>query len=167
MATRKPPAGDAATPGTLTALPPAAEVTLERILTDNRSLLDVLNAAVEQMTWLRSTDAAMVKLCQQYAQSIDDAVSIADELEEITPHLQALEDEGVDITALVKRIRAIAATADVIKVIGWIGPHAANTLRDLGGTPAERKGLEADAPVKSRLQAIREGSKDRRPASSP
>lgn len=42
------------------------------------------------------------------------------------------------------------------KVTVWAGTHLLNTLKALGGTPAERKALAVDAPVKGRLRELRE-----------
>lgn len=37
----------------------------------------------------------------------------------------------------------------------YLGPHLLNTLRALGGTPAERKALQVDAPVAGKLAQLR------------
>lgn len=41
------------------------------------------------------------------------------------------------------------------KMVGWLGPHLANTLKSLGGAPAERKALGVDKAVKGRLAELR------------
>jgi len=41
------------------------------------------------------------------------------------------------------------------KMVGWLGPHLANTLKSLGGAPAERKALGVERAVKGRLAELR------------
>lgn len=43
------------------------------------------------------------------------------------------------------------------KSVGWLGPHLANTLRSLGGTPGERKALGIEAQVRGKLAELRAG----------
>ena len=43
------------------------------------------------------------------------------------------------------------------KAVGWLGPHLANALRSLGGTPAERKALGIEETVRGKLAEIRAG----------
>ena len=141
-------------------LPPPAP-TAQDILENEGSLTEVLNAAVAEMRWITASDAAMIKLAQEQATAIDAAIHAYAELSELYPPLESLERDGVDISAIVKRIAALEKLTESIKVIGWIGPHLANTLRDLGGAPGQRKGLEADAPIKSKLNQLRDASKTR------
>ena len=41
------------------------------------------------------------------------------------------------------------------KAVGWLGPHLANALRALGGTPAERKALGIEEQVRGKLAELR------------
>ncbi len=50
--------------------------------------------------------------------------------------------------------RTIDAAEDQ-KTVGWVGPHLANTLRALGGAPAERKALGIEEPVRGKLAELR------------
>src|SRR5947209_6682499 len=45
--------------------------------------------------------------------------------------------------------------ADDHKTVGWIGPHLANVLRALGGSPAERKALGLEQQVRGKLAELR------------
>jgi len=47
------------------------------------------------------------------------------------------------------------------KMVGWLGPHLANTLKSLGGAPAERKALGVERAVKGRLAELRAAREDR------
>ncbi len=49
----------------------------------------------------------------------------------------------------------IETAEDRAKVLGWHGPHLLNTLRALGGTPAERKALGVEERVGGRLAELR------------
>ncbi len=60
--------------------------------------------------------------------------------------------------ALVALALAYARTIDTAedkKTVGWVGPHLANTLRALGGAPAERKALGIEEPVRGKLAELR------------
>lgn len=70
--------------------------------------------AVAAMHWIKDSDLAAVKLARTYAQRIDKA-------------MEDFEAGLIDSTALNKVL--------------YLGPHLLNTLRALGGTPAERKAL--------------------------
>lgn len=70
--------------------------------------------AVEAMHWIKPSDQAAVKLARTYAARID----------------KAMDDFEAD------RIES----TDLNKVL-YLGPHLLNTLRALGGAPAERKAL--------------------------
>lgn len=159
MTPRKPPTKRAAAKppaeptSNLTALPAITNTSLDQAL-DSGTLLGTLDLAVEQMTWLKTSDAAMVALCRRYAGVIDDAVGITVALDQLMPMLLDLAVE-TDSKTLLKRLGDLERLANVGKVVGWIGPQLANALRDIGGTPGERKGLEVDAPVKSRLEELR------------
>lgn len=50
------------------------------------------------------------------------------------------------------------------KMLGWLGPHLTVALKNLGGTPAERKDLGVETQVKGRLAELR-AARERRNAS--
>lgn len=57
---------------------------------------------------------------------------------------------------------AAAEGGDVsFKMVGWLGPHLANTLKSLGGAPAERKALGVEKAVKGRLAELRAARDER------
>lgn len=140
----------------VTALPTIQSSSLADLLAEP-DLLDTLDGAVEQMTWLKPSDAAMVELCRRYAKTVDDAVSIAEDYAEVAARLWDLA-EAADSKPLMARLAAVEKALNITKIVAWVGPLMANTLRDIGGAPGERKGLEADAPVKSKLQQLREAA---------
>ena len=41
------------------------------------------------------------------------------------------------------------------KAVGWLGPHLANALRALGGTPGDRKALGVEEKVRGKLAELR------------
>jgi len=82
-----------------------------------------VRAAVEDMTWLESTDQAAVDLALKYAERIDEALATG---------------EGQEVTKAL-----------------YLGPHLLNTLRALGGAPAERKALGVEQQVGSKLAQLR------------
>lgn len=49
----------------------------------------------------------------------------------------------------------IEIAEDRAKVLGWHGPHLLNTLRALGGTPADRKSIGVEERVGGRLAELR------------
>jgi hypothetical protein len=64
-------------------------------------------------------------------------------------------DRGMVGLALEYARRIDEATDE--KAVGWLGPHLANALRALGGTPAERKALGIEEQVRGKLAEIRAG----------
>lgn len=62
-------------------------------------------------------------------------------------------DRGMASLAL-EYARRIDAAEDE-KSVGWLGPHLANALRALGGTPAERKALGIEEQVRGKLAELR------------
>ena len=49
----------------------------------------------------------------------------------------------------------IETAEDRPKILGWHGPHLLNTLRALGGTPADRKSIGVEERVGGRLAELR------------
>ena len=41
------------------------------------------------------------------------------------------------------------------KALGWLGPHLLNTIKSVGGTPAERRAIGVESQAKGRLAEIR------------
>ena len=41
------------------------------------------------------------------------------------------------------------------KALGWLGPHLLNTIKAIGGTPAERRAIGAETQAKGRLAELR------------
>jgi len=62
-------------------------------------------------------------------------------------------DQGMVALALEYARKIDAAEDD--KAVGWMGPHLANALRALGGSPAERKALAVDEVVRGKLAVLR------------
>ncbi len=62
-------------------------------------------------------------------------------------------DQGMVNLAL-EYARRIDAAQDE-KAVGWLGPHLANALRSLGGSPAERKALGIEEQVRGKLADLR------------
>ena len=49
------------------------------------------------------------------------------------------------------------------KMVGWLGPHLVNTLKSLGGSPAERQALGVNQEVRGKLAELR-AARERRGA---
>lgn len=111
-------------------------------------LRDAVKDALEAMTWLESSDAALKALALRQAEEIEKAIDRAEELDEVRRELAG------DMSAL-KRLQKLEAMCDVTKTVGWLGPQLQGVLRDLGGTPAARKAMKADKPIGGRLAQIR------------
>lgn len=108
-------------------------------------LRDAVNAAIADMGWLSNSDKAMAALAKRQAQEIETAIDRA----------QELADLARDEPSMYKRLQKLEAMCDVTKTVGWIGPQLQGVLRDLGGTPAARKAMNAEQPVGGRLAQIR------------
>lgn len=72
----------------------------------------------------------------------------------LEPSDQAMVDLAIRYA---KRIEEAAAEGgdQSFKMVGWLGPHLANTLKALGGAPADRKALGVERAVKGRLAELR------------
>ncbi len=89
------------------------------------SLSSDLSAALDHMTWLTPTDGGAVALARLYAHQIDTVVA----------------EHEVGSQELTKAL--------------YLGPHLLNTLRALGGAPAERKALGLEEAVGGKLAQLR------------
>jgi len=107
--------------------------------------------SVEGMSWLRSSDDALVNLAKKYAEQIEAATDRAEMIGD-------LWSEARGDRSLVERLKRLEAMADVAKMVGWLGPQLQGVLRDLGGTPAARAAMKADRPIGGRLAELRAGS---------
>lgn len=93
--------------------------------------------------------------------SAGESVSLVESVTRATAAMHWLGDSDqamVDLAVrYAERIEEAAAEggADSFKMVGWLGPHLANTLKALGGAPAERKALGVDRAVKGRLAELR------------
>lgn len=59
------------------------------------------------------------------------------------------------MVALAKSYAEKIDTSDDAKTVSWCGPHLANVLRALGGTPGDRKALGVEAPIRGKLSVLR------------
>lgn len=114
-------------------------------------LRDAVKAAIEEMTWLTPADKAMKALALRQAEEIEKALDRAEEL------AQLRRDLAGDDSAY-KRLQKLEAMCEVTKTVGWLGPQLQGVLRDLGGAPTARKGMNADKPVGGRLAQLRAGT---------
>lgn len=96
---------------------------------------------------LTDQDAAVVRLAERYAATIDDAAQIAAELDDMDYH----EDT-------VKRVAALSRRVDAQAVIADLGPKLLACLEQLGATPAARSRLKGGATGAgtNRLDAARQ-----------
>lgn len=67
---------------------------------------------------------------------------------------QAMVDLAIRYAERIEQA-AVEGGDQSFKMVGWLGPHLANTLKSLGGAPAERKALGVDKAVKGRLAELR------------
>lgn len=93
------------------------------------SLSESLDATIGAMTWLKPSDGAAVALAALYARQIDTVVA----------------EHEVGSQELTKAL--------------YLGPHLLNTLRALGGAPAERKALGEEESVGGKLAQLRSVAK--------
>jgi len=86
------------------------------------------------VTAVRSSTRNMTWLAESDRAAVDLAIRYAEAIEE----------------------RAANGTDDQAqKALGWLGPHLLNTLKSIGGTPADRAALGVEAEAKGRLAEIR------------
>jgi len=92
---------------------------------------------------------------QSASQSLVDSVTAAvDSMHWLGDSDQAMVDLAIRYAKQIED--AAEQGGDVaFKMVGWLGPHLANTLKSLGGAPAERKALGVDKAVKGRLAELR------------
>lgn len=87
--------------------------------------------------------------------------SLVDSVTAATRAMHWLDDSDQAMVDLAiryaQRIEEAAAEGgdQSFKMVGWLGPHLANTLKSLGGAPAERKALGVERAVKGRLAELR------------
>jgi len=94
-------------------------------------------------------------------------ISLVDSVTTATASMHWLGDTDramVDLAIrYAERIEEAAAEGgdQSFKMVGWLGPHLANTLKSLGGAPAERKALGVEKAVKGRLAELRAARDER------
>lgn len=111
-------------------------------------LREAVKNAISKMTWLDASDEALRALALRQAEEIETAIERAQMLSD-------LYDLAAGDSVIYKRLQALEAQCEVVKVVGLIGPQLTAVLRELGGTPAGRKALKPDQPVGGRLAALR------------
>jgi len=118
----------------------------------NRCMLrDEVAATLAEMKWLGPADRAMRALALKLAEEIDSARARAEEFGELDGSFGPDEDEF-------HRLKRLEAWCDVAKMVGMLGPRLRDVLKDLGGTPATRKGIggtDPDAGRASRVTGLR------------
>lgn len=107
-----------------------------------------VQTALADMAWLQASDEALRTLALRLAGEIELAVERAELFGDVR------EEFGGD-PSMYKRLQRLEAMCDVTKTVGWLGPQLQGVLRDLGGTPAARKAMQADKPIGGRLAQIR------------
>jgi hypothetical protein len=100
------------------------------------------------MTWLTESDRALKALALRAAVEIEEAV-------DRSLVLRDLQRDAAGDESLHKRLKTLEAMCDVTKTVGWLGQQLQGYLRDLGGTPASRKAMQADKPIGGRLAKLR------------
>lgn len=114
-------------------------------------LRDSVAQALQAMTWLGPSDAALKALALRQAEEIETV------LERAAAAAEILRDAQGD-PSVYKRLKALETMCDATKTVGWLGPQLQGVLRDLGGTPAARKAMQPDKPVGGRLAQLRSGA---------
>lgn len=88
-------------------------------------------------------DVALVRLVEQYAQTIDDAAEIADQAALIEP-----EDDNQ-----ARRLQALARRVERQVVLAELGPKLQAGLESLGASPKARAVMEKGGPARGRNDA--------------
>jgi len=107
-----------------------------------------VDAAIAGMTWLTPSDLALADLARTIADQIDGAQERADLLQ--MAYADAGRDEG-----MYKRLQRLEALCDVQRVVAANSQPLLLALRDLGGTPAARKVLDAAGKTGGKLAGLR------------
>lgn len=97
------------------------------------TMVDMVEHSVENMDWLKDSDVAAAALAFKYAKAIDDTFALA-------------SDENMEA-----RIAGLGLSLKALN----LGPHLMNTLKALGGTPADRKALAEGGQVGGKLSSLR------------
>jgi hypothetical protein len=109
---------------------------------------DAVQASIDAMDWLTKADDGMVALALGYADRMQAAVELAEEL--ATAYAEVRGDPGG-----VKRLQKLEASADATKMIGWPGQQLQGVLDRLGGSPQARKAMTSSQPVGGALGSLR------------
>lgn len=107
-------------------------MTMKKV-TATDTMVAMVETSVENMAWLKDSDVAAAALAFKYAKAIDDTFALA-----------ASEDLEARVAGLGLSLKALN-----------LGPHLMNTLKALGGTPADRKALAEGGQVGGKLSSLR------------
>lgn len=114
-------------------------------------LREHVETSIGRMNWLGPSDSALIALAKRYAEVIETAIDRAEALSD-------LYDDPAANKAYEKRLQALEAQCEVVRVVVAVGPLLAAVLRDLGGSPSTRKALKPDNPVGGRLAVLRDAA---------
>lgn len=103
------------------------------------------SAVADALTTLKRKpeDIALVRLVEQYAQTIDDAAEIAEQAALIEP-----EDDNQ-----AKRLQALARRVERQVVLAELGPKLQAGLESLGASPKARAAMQKGGPAGGRNDA--------------
>lgn len=104
-------------------------------------LTNAVDETLGQMAWLTPADKAMRELALHLAGEIDTARARAEEFGQLNGTFEPESDAYI-------RLQKLEAWCDLAKTVGMLGPRLRDVLRDLGGAPNARAGLDT-APEKS------------------
>jgi hypothetical protein len=104
------------------------------------SMRETVDGAIAQMTWLTPSDQGLVATARTYADQIDASLQLqhgvkCDHCDEVT---------------------TVADQTEITKAIYMLAPNLQNTLKQLGGSPHDRKALEIKEGKRGRLSTIRQ-----------
>lgn len=105
------------------------------------NLTEAVRETLGQMAWLTPADKAMRELALHLAGEIDTARERADSFKVLEATFEPESDAYF-------QLQRLEAWCDLAKTVGMLGPRLRDVLRDLGGAPNARAGLDA-APEKS------------------
>lgn len=106
----------------------------------DQDLREIVDEALSAMPWLTPADDALRALALRLAVEIDTARARAAEFGLVDGLIVRDTDED-----LYFRVRRLEAWCDLAKAVGLLGPRLRDVLRDLGGAPGSRQGLNTGA----------------------
>lgn len=99
------------------------------------NLTDAVRETLGQMAWLTPADKAMRELALHLAGEIDTARRRAEEFAQLDGAFESESDAEY-------RLRRLESWCDLAKTVGMLGPRLRDVLKDLGGAPNARSGLD-------------------------